>query len=168
MYLKVARRVNLKTSRHRKKKCNHVRWWMLTYCGIYFAVCIYRTSLITQLVKKSACSAGVPGLIPGLERSPGEGNGNPLQYSCLENPTGRGAWWAAVHGVTRVGHNWATKPPPCVYIYIKSWCCTPKINIMLYVSYNFKTWKQREKIPHTQPRMLVCWGLREKYIFCSK
>ena len=35
----------------------------------------------------------------------GEGNGNPLQYSCLENPTGRGAWWAAVHGVARVGHN---------------------------------------------------------------
>ena len=41
------------------------------------------------------------GLIPGSGRSPGEGNGNPLQYSCLENPINRGAWWAAVHGVTR-------------------------------------------------------------------
>ena len=74
---------------------------MLTYCGIYFAVCIYRTSLITQLVKKSACSAGVPGLIPGLERSPGEGNGNPLQYSCLGNSTEGGAWRAIVHGFAK-------------------------------------------------------------------
>ena len=43
--------------------------------------------------------------------SPGEGNGNPLQYSCLENPMDRGAWRATVHGVARVGHNLATKPP---------------------------------------------------------
>ena len=42
--------------------------------------------------KASACSTGDPGSIPGLERSPGEGNGNPLQYSCLENPTDGGAW----------------------------------------------------------------------------
>ena len=41
----------------------------------------------------------------------GEGNGNPAQYSCLWNPTDRGAWWATVHGVTRVRHDWATKPP---------------------------------------------------------
>ena len=42
--------------------------------------------------KKPACNAGDPGLIPGLGRSPGEGNGYPLQYSCLENPMDRGAW----------------------------------------------------------------------------
>ena len=42
--------------------------------------------------KASICNAGDPGLIPGLGRSPGEGNGNPLQYSCLENPMDRGAW----------------------------------------------------------------------------
>ena len=47
----------------------------------------------------SACNAGDPGSIPGLGRSPGEGNGNPLQYSSLENPMDRGAWWAAVYGV---------------------------------------------------------------------
>ena len=41
------------------------------------------------------------GLIPGLGRSPGEGNGNPLQYSCLENPMDSGAWWATVHGVAK-------------------------------------------------------------------
>ena len=51
--------------------------------------------------KVSTCNAGDPGSIPGLGRSPGEGNGNPLQYSCLENPINRGAWWATVHGVTK-------------------------------------------------------------------
>ena len=51
-------------------------------------------------VKVSACSAGDLGSIPGSGRSPGEGNGNPLQYSCLENPMDGGAWWAIVHGVT--------------------------------------------------------------------
>ena len=48
--------------------------------------------------KESACNAGDMGWIPG---SPGEGNGNPLQYSCLENPTDRGAWQATVHGVAK-------------------------------------------------------------------
>ena len=52
--------------------------------------------------KESACSVGESGLILGSERSHGEGNGNPLQYSCLENPRDRGAWhWAAVHGVSK-------------------------------------------------------------------
>ena len=51
--------------------------------------------------KESACNAGDPSLIPGSGRSPGEGNGNPLQYSCLENPVDGGAWWAAVHGVAK-------------------------------------------------------------------
>ena len=49
--------------------------------------------------KESACNAGDPGSIPGLERSPGEGNGTPLQYSCLENPMDGGAWQATVHGI---------------------------------------------------------------------
>jgi len=44
-------------------------------------------------------------LIPGLGKSPGEGNGNPLQYSCLGNPTDRGAWQTTVHGLQRVGHD---------------------------------------------------------------
>ena len=51
--------------------------------------------------KESACSAGDMGLIPGSGRSPGGGYGNPLQYSCLENPKDRGGWWAKVHGVTK-------------------------------------------------------------------
>ena len=52
-------------------------------------------------VKASASNAGDPGLIPGLGRSPGEGNGNPLQYSCLENPIDGEAWQATVHGVAK-------------------------------------------------------------------
>ena len=44
---------------------------------------------------------GDTGVIPGLGRAPGEGNGNPLQCSCLRNPMDRGAWWATVHGVTK-------------------------------------------------------------------
>ena len=52
------------------------------------------------------------GSIPGLGRSPRGGYGNSLQYSCLENPRNRGAWRATVHGVTIVGHDLVTKPPP--------------------------------------------------------
>ena len=51
--------------------------------------------------KESVCIAGNLGLMPGLGRPPGEGNGNPLQYSCLENSMDRGAWWAPVHGVAK-------------------------------------------------------------------
>ena len=51
--------------------------------------------------KASACNVGDPGLIPGLGRSPGEGNGNPLQYSCLENSMDRGTWWDTVPGVIK-------------------------------------------------------------------
>ena len=51
--------------------------------------------------KESACNAGNLGLIPRLGRSPGEGNGNPLQYSCLENSTDRGVWQATVHGFAK-------------------------------------------------------------------
>ena len=51
--------------------------------------------------KEPACSLADPGWIPRLGRSPGEGNGSPLQYSCLENPVDRGACWATIHGVTK-------------------------------------------------------------------
>ena len=70
--------------------------------------------------KKSACNAGNLGSIPGSGKSPGEGNGNPLQYSCLENPRDRGPWQEQVHGVTRVGHGFATKPPPPADIQLQS------------------------------------------------
>ena len=64
-----------------------------------------------SISREPACNVGDLGSIPGSGRSPGEGNGNPLQYSCLENAIDRGAWWATVHEVERVGHDLATKPP---------------------------------------------------------
>ena len=56
----------------------------------------------------SACNVGDLGLIPGLRRSPGEGSGNPLQYSYLENPMDRGAWWATFRGVAK-SQTWLSK-----------------------------------------------------------
>ena len=53
------------------------------------------------MVKNPSASSGDLGLIPGSGRSPDEGNGNPLQYSCLGNPMDRGAWWATVYGVAK-------------------------------------------------------------------
>jgi len=64
------------------------------------------------LSKESTCNTGDQGSIPGLGRSPEEGNGNPLQYSYLENPMEREVWQATVYGVVRVGHYLTTKPPP--------------------------------------------------------
>ena len=55
------------------------------------------------------------GLISGLGRSPRKENGSSLQYSCLENPMDRGAWQATVHGVTRAGHDLATRPPLIIH-----------------------------------------------------
>ena len=61
----------------------------------------FGTSLVVQMVKHSTYNEGDLGSIPGLGRPPGEGNGNPLQYSCLENPMDGGAWWATVHRVAK-------------------------------------------------------------------
>ena len=70
---------------------------------IYASLCS-----LAQTLKNLLANAGEPGSIPGLGRSPGEGNGNQLQYSCLENPMDRGAWRATVCGSQRVRHNRAT------------------------------------------------------------
>ena len=62
-----------------------------------------------SVVKNLPTNVGFLGSIPGLGRSPGEGNGNPFQYSCLGNPMDREAWQATVHAVTRVGYEWETE-----------------------------------------------------------
>ena len=85
--------------------------------------------------KASACNAGDPGSIPGLKRSPGEGNGNPLQYSCLENPMDR--------GLQRVGHNWLTDAFPFSIIWLK-FCI------------------QDYPVVSDKPRQLVLWPLPSK------
>ena len=60
----------------------------------------------------TACNAGDAGWIPGSERSPGGGNGNPVQYSCVGNPMDRGALWTTIHGAPKVQRDLVTKPPP--------------------------------------------------------
>ena len=69
-----------------------------------YAAAAGRTSQVALVVKNLLANAGElrdASSIPGLGRCPGGGNGNPLQYSCLENPMDREAWWATVHGVTK-------------------------------------------------------------------
>ena len=100
--------------------------FLIKLTGILFHVTIsFKGFLPSSVGKESGCNAGDPGSnpglrilgrIPGLGRSPGEGNGNPLQYSCLENSMDRGTWQATVHGVTRIGHDLATKPPNLLYV----------------------------------------------------
>ena len=65
-----------------------------------------------QAMQKTSCNAADLVSVSGLGRYPGEGNGNPFQYSCLGNLTDKGPWQAKVFGVARVGHNLTTKPSP--------------------------------------------------------
>ena len=68
--------------------------------------------------KESVCHVGDLGWIPGLGRSPGEGNGNPLQYSCLKHRMDRGAWQATVHGVAKSPTR-LTKPPSLLGLWLR-------------------------------------------------
>ena len=103
-----------------------------------------------SISKESACNAGDLCLIPGLGRSPGEGNGNPLQCSWLENSMDGGAWQVTVHGVSRVRHDLATKPPPHIHIHItESHCYTSKTNNTVnQLSFNkeWLSWKKLQRI----------------------
>ena len=72
--------------------------------------------------KESACNAEDQGLIPGSGRSPGGGNGNPLQYSCLGNSMDKGVWWATVHGVTTTSRNNGRKLNKIVVIFCVTQC----------------------------------------------
>ena len=72
---------------------------------------------------------GDPGLIPGSGRSPGEGNGNPLQYYCLENPMDRGAWWATVHGVAKSQTQLSDFTLTFCWNYIEIHVCVPSLTL---------------------------------------
>ena len=72
-------------------------WWPLQFV----TVCVTQVALLVKNPPANAGDVSDTGLIPGLGRCPGGGNGNPLQYSCLENPMDRGAWWAMVQRVTK-------------------------------------------------------------------
>ena len=80
-------------------------WHILSF--LIPALFILKLSLLLDS-KEFAWSAGDPSFIPGSEGSPGEGNGNPLRYSCLESSMDRGAWWATVHGVAKSQTRWVT------------------------------------------------------------
>ena len=85
-----------------KKVCG--KWTLRKEFHAWLGLCL--GFLHTLVSKEPACNAGDLGSIPGTERSPGEGNSNPLQYSCLEeNPIDGGAWQLIIHAVTRVGHD---------------------------------------------------------------
>ena len=101
---------------------------------------VFLDFLHSSVGKDSACSAGYPGSIPGLGRFPGGGNGNPFQYSCLENPMDRGAYHAAVHAVTRVGHNLATKLPPIVHGVAKSQAWLSDFHCHSHISIDPRAW----------------------------
>ena len=75
--------------------------FIFTLCMCLSTILLWCRHPCSSNGKESACSAGDPGLIPESERSSGEGNGNPLQYSCLENPIDREAWRATVHGFAK-------------------------------------------------------------------
>ena len=79
-----------------------ITWFRTAYLFAAFLLILQlHTDFAWHQSKASACNAGDLGSIPGSGRAPGEENGNPLQYSCLENPMDGGAWWATVHGVAK-------------------------------------------------------------------
>ena len=102
-----------------------------------------RSSLVAQMVKNLPATAGDPGLTPGSGRCPGEGNGYPLQYSCLENSVDRGAWWATVHGVTKSENDWETNSN---YLYYQRIVNKEGLSVSFLVHY---TWA-----------LVVFWPLR--------
>ena len=96
--------------------------------------------------KASVCNAGDLGSSPGLGRSPGEGNGNPLQYCCLENPMDRGAWQAAVYGVSK-SRTWLSDFTSLLHIkylpngvYRNSWYRRKHPNVRTIHSFNKYCW----------------------------
>ena len=111
--------------------------------NIYNGILITWGFLGSSLVKNLPANAGERGLIPGLERCLGEGNGNPLQYSCLGNPLDRRPWHATVHGVT---NSW---------IQLNNWACTQELIPLFAVM-----WKDLECI------MLSEASQREENKYC--
>ena len=103
--------------------------------GLIYLIDAIPCILHNSVGKESACNAGDAVSIPGSGRSPGEGSGNPLQYSCLENPMDKGAWQASVHGVVRVGHDLVTKPPSqCILPHASACLLSHFSHVQLFVT----------------------------------
>ena len=95
---------------------NGLSWWLRQY-------------------KESACSIEDSALIPELGRSPREGNGNPLQYSCLENIMGRGTWWATDHGVAELDMTEQQQQPllkVLLHFFLLIWISSSTVNFPLF------------------------------------
>ena len=114
--------------------------------------------------KVSACNTGDLGLTPGSGRPPGEGNGNLLQDSRLENPMDRGAWWAAVHGVTKS----QTQPSDFIFFFFlkqprKRW----SLKLPLLIQKD-RRWVQSSRVSRGLSRgllQLLCWGRSSGSLF---
>ena len=91
-----------------------------------------RVSLVGEIVKNPPANAGDLASTPGSGRSPGGGHGNPLQYSCLDNPMDRGAWWATVHRVTQSQTQLSDYSSDLHKCKIISWCCFKVGDNLLY------------------------------------
>ena len=114
--------------------------------------------------KESACSAGDAGdagSVPGLGRSPGGGHGNPPQYSCLENPMDRGAWWATVHGVaksrTRL-ERLSTHAPVCLSFHLfKGICVVSSFRWLQIKLLTHLIWRLISLLLYVIPPFLLYW-----------
>ena len=112
--------------------------------------------------KESACNAGDLGSIPGLGRSPGEGNGYPLQYSCPENSTDRGAWWPTVHGVAKC----QTKYLWGVFIQkLSDWESNCPFSVLASV-YAYPSIPENSELDHSW--RLVDWSETKRLLFTFK
>ena len=147
-------------AKSRTRLSNWTEWRHITYY-----ICVHIFKLVYNTLgfpddsdgKESACNMGIPSLFPGLGRSPGEGNGYPLQYSCLENSMNRRAWWATVYGVAKTWQVvWQVVRHDKTKGEIKSKIQTPGQRI-----YNiFKKIKEMFiKAPVQWETVLVCYGL---------
>ena len=117
------------------------------------------------MVKNLPANAGDKGSITGLGRSPGGGLGNPLQYSCLENPMDRGAWWPTVHGVTDSWTQLKQLSMYMQYIYIYIYTHTHNTyktyiyNIYIYNSICVYIWNFRARTIEIIPEVLLDWSI---------
>ena len=108
----------------------------------------HTSSLVAQMVKASAYNVGDPGSIAGSGRTPGERNGTPLQYSCLENPMDGGAWWATVHGVAKSRTRLSDFIVTSLYVQLKS-LGVPLIRID---AFELWCWRRLLRVPWTARR----------------
>ena len=105
--------------------------------------------------KESACDMRDPGLIPGSGRSPGEGNGYPLQYSCLENPMDRRSWWATVQGVVN-RHDWVSNTFTCFKII---WCLATQwhVHIIMALRVISTLWRRNQNYLFSLHHHFIVW-----------